>query len=102
MKLVDRCPKCGLEMQERIIDPIFQTKEYYCVVCEQARKMSLVKHEERKLQTMILTEIQRLWDFRLNEKENYDRFCKYSKMKISYKKYKQIIQTKWNVEPRFS
>ncbi len=78
-------------MQSRIIDPIFQKKEYYCVICEQASRISLLKHKERKQRDMIRQEIQRLWDFHLNERQNYEKFCRYSKIKLTYKKYHQFV-----------
>ena len=86
-----KCPKCGLTLSERITDPIFQKKEYYCAVCEQATKTSLSKHKEQKLKSMIIEEIERLWDFRLDIKQNYEKFCKFSKLKLSFEKYRQIL-----------
>ncbi len=79
-------------MKERILDPIFQQKEYYCAICDLAKKRSQTKHEERKQQDMILEEIQRWWDFHLDEKQNYEKFHKSSKLKLTYKMYHQMIE----------
>ena len=92
MKLPEKCPTCGLEMKARVVDPIFQKKEYYCEVCDLARKISRSKHEERKQEDMILQEINRWWDLNLDEKGNYERFCKFSKLKLTSKKYHQILE----------
>ena len=40
---------------------------------------------------MIIEEIERLWDFRLDIKQNYEKFCKFSKLKLSFEKYRQIL-----------
>ncbi|HUX99638.1 MAG TPA: hypothetical protein VMV49_08800 [Candidatus Deferrimicrobium sp.] len=87
-----KCPDCGLAMKERIIDPIFQKKEYYCEVCELARKISRSKYEKKKQQNMILEEIQRRWDFRLDERNNYEQYCKSSKLKLTYEKYQKYLK----------
>jgi len=94
MKLPEKCSICGMEMKERIADPIFQKKEYYCEVCDLARKVSKLKHEELKQKDMILQEIQRWWDFRLDEKQNYEIYRKISKLKLTFKKYHLIILNK--------